>query len=103
MQERLDKVQEGLADLHRKQETTKGNQMSGYYPEGVTGNEYQIAGGTEFSDVRAEACYNEDCKMFEVEDVEAEVVIELYRDTEWYEWKCPTCGSTRDMEKNVGW
>jgi hypothetical protein len=98
MQERLDKVQEGLLYLHHKQETTKGKKMSGYYPEGVTGNEYQIAGGSQFDGVRAESCYNEECKMFEVEDVEAEVEIEYYNDTEWYEWKCPTCGETRDIE-----
>jgi hypothetical protein len=76
--------------------------MSSNYPAGVTGNEYQIAGAQhEWSDVRAEACYNEECKMFEVEDVEADVEIELSHDTEYYEWKCPTCGATRDIERNV--
>ena len=58
-------MQEG-ATVIRKRQTTKGKQMSGYYPAGVTGNEYQIAGGTQYDGVRAEACYNEECKMFEV-------------------------------------
>jgi hypothetical protein len=75
--------------------------MSGYYPAGVTGNEWQIAGGSEFDAVRPEACYNEECKMFEVEDVEAEVEIEAVHGMEYYEWKCPTCGETRDIERNV--
>lgn len=78
--------------------------MSGYYPAGVTGNEYQIAGGHEYSSVRAETCYNEECKMFEVEDIEAEVEVELAHDTEYYEWTCPTCSTARDIERNVeGW
>lgn len=76
--------------------------MSSNYPAGVTGNEYQIAGAQhEWSDVRAEACYNEECKMFEVEDIEADVEIELYHDMEYYEWACPTCGEKRDIERNV--
>jgi hypothetical protein len=75
--------------------------MSGYYPAGVTGNEYQIAGGTQYDGVRAEACYNEECKMFEVEDIEAEVEVEYSYGMEYYEWKCPTCGETRDIEHNV--
>lgn len=76
--------------------------MSGYYPAGVSGNEYAIAGAqAEYDTVRAEACYNEECKMFEVEDVEAEVLAELYHGMEFYEWKCPTCGETRDIERNA--
>lgn len=77
--------------------------MSGYYPAGVTGNEYQIAGAHEFDTVRPETCYNEECEMFEVEDVEAEVEVELHHDTEYYEWTCPTCKVSRDIERNVEW
>jgi hypothetical protein len=75
--------------------------MSGYYPAGVSGFEYQISGGTQYDSVRAEACYNEDCKMFEVEDVEAEVEVEYSHGMEYYEWACPTCKATRDIERNV--
>ena len=75
--------------------------MSGYYPAGVTGNEWQIAGVSRFDAVRAEACYNEKCKMFEVEDIEADVEIEDSHGMEYYEWKCPTCGETRDIERNM--
>lgn len=55
----------------------------------------------EFSTQRGETCYNEECKMFEVEDVEADVDIELHLDTEYYRWTCPTCKVDRDIEKNV--
>lgn len=76
--------------------------MSGYYPEGVTGNEYQIAGAqAEYSTERGETCYNEECSSFDVEDVEAEVEIELYNGTEYYSWTCPTCSTARDIERNV--
>jgi acetone carboxylase gamma subunit len=39
--------------------------------------------------------------MFEVEDVEAEVEIEYSHGMEYFEWKCPTCGATTDVELNV--
>jgi predicted RNA-binding Zn-ribbon protein involved in translation (DUF1610 family) len=77
--------------------------MSGYYPAGVTGNEYQIAGGHEFDTVRPSFCDNEECKMYGVEDVEAEVEVELAHGTEYYSWTCPTCGVSRDIERNTDW
>lgn len=76
--------------------------MSGHYPEGVSGFEYQIAGAqSQYSDVRPHRCDNDECKMFEVEDVEADVEIEYSRGMEYFEWKCPTCGETADVELNV--
>lgn len=72
------------------------------YPAGVTGNEYQIAGAdSQYSQVRADYCDNEECKMFEVEDVEVEVDIEAYRSEEFYKWTCPTCKESKDVERNT--
>ena len=77
--------------------------MSGYYPEGVTGNEYAIAGGHEFDAVRPDTCENEECKMYGVEDIEVEVEIELAHDTEYYKWICPTCNESKNVERNTEW
>jgi hypothetical protein len=77
--------------------------MSSNYPAGVTGFEYQIAGGHEFDTVRPDSCGNEECKMFEVEDVEAEVEVELAHGTEYYSWTCPTCKESKDVERNTDW
>jgi acetone carboxylase gamma subunit len=71
------------------------------YPPGVSGNEPEIAGGHEFSNVRTHACDNESCSQYGVEDVEAEVDITLAYDTEYFEWVCPTCGARHDVEVNV--
>jgi rubredoxin len=79
----------------------KGENMSINYPPSVSGFEYEIAGGNSFDSVRAETCYNEECKMFEVEDVESDVEIETRYDTEYFSWECPTCKVSRDIENNV--
>lgn len=70
--------------------------MSGYYPEGVTGLEYEIAGpDAEYTGERLVQCWNEECSMFE-QDQDVEIDLAAYRGSEWGEWKCPTCGETRD-------
>ncbi len=72
--------------------------MSGYYPEGVTGNEYEIAGAThEDTAERNVYCNNEDCTEFENETW-ADVNLESYGTREWGTWKCRHCGEMQDYE-----
>lgn len=75
--------------------------MSGYYPAGVSGNEYQIAGpDREYSEERTVSCWNDECPQFEVE-LEAEVDIQSYNWQEWWSWTCPECKSERDFEAEI--
>jgi RNase P subunit RPR2 len=75
--------------------------MTNSYPLGVTGFESQIVGGDQRDAIRAEFCDQEDCKMYGIEDVEADVRVEVSYGTEYYSWKCPTCGESRDIENNI--
>ena len=78
--------------------------MSGYYPEGVTGLEYEIAGAdAEYTGERLVRCWNDDCSMFE-QDQDVEIELSAYRGSEWGEWTCPTCNEKRDYtgESYVG-
>lgn len=75
--------------------------MSGYYPEGVTGNEYEIAGGYEFTRERGDTCENETCEAFGVEDVEVEVDITRYGYNEYYDWECPTCLKSINVKRST--
>jgi hypothetical protein len=75
--------------------------MSGYYPDGVTGNEYAIAGADrEYEANRNVYCHNEDCADFEVE-VDLEVSLASYRDNEWGTFTCPTCKTQGEYEGEV--
>lgn len=66
--------------------------MSGYYPEGVTGAELQIAGpDRECNSKREVACDNEDCEHFE-EKFEAEGEEWSYRHDGYFDWTCYACG-----------
>jgi hypothetical protein len=79
----------------------KGIEMSGYYPEGVTGNEYQIAGADrEWDDERTVYCHNEECSEFEVEK-DLMVGLESYGSKEWGTYECPTCGVQGEYEREV--
>lgn len=75
--------------------------MSGYYPEGVTGNEYQIAGPErEFSDERTVYCYNDDCEQFEnAQDVTFD--LQAHGSAEWGSWTCPVCKTEQEYEAEV--
>jgi len=79
------------------------SKMSSNYPPGVTGNEYQIAGADhEFSDEREVSCDNEECSEYE-NYFEAGVDVEMVGDTEYWTWNCPSCGSSRDYDREVEW
>jgi hypothetical protein len=72
--------------------------MSGYYPDGVTGNEYAIAGADkEWSDAREVVCTNGECAN---EDKVVTLTLDLasYRSTEWATWNCPVCGTEYEYE-----
>lgn len=70
--------------------------MGGYYPEGVSGREYQIAGPqAEWSDIRTVSCGNSDCAMFDVEH-DVELDLEAYDWQEWGTWRCDECGEWQD-------
>lgn len=73
--------------------------MGGYYPDGVTGNEWQIAGADEFEDERTVACQNDECEMFE-EEQDVQVEISASRYSESFEFTCETCGTTREVEQD---
>ncbi|NBT76237.1 MAG: hypothetical protein EBT15_09780 [Betaproteobacteria bacterium] len=77
------------------------SKMSGYYPDGVTGNEYAIAGADrEWDDERTVACQNEDCAEFEV-DTDLEVALSSYGSSEWGSFTCPACGTQGEYEGEV--
>ena len=77
--------------------------MSGNYPEGVTGNEYAIAGADrEWDDERVVYCGNEDCADFEVEK-DLMVSLQSYGSSEWGTFECPTCGAQGEFEREVEW
>lgn len=62
------------------------------YPEGVTGNEWQIAGpSAEFTETLEVQCGNDDCEAFE-RLVEVEGETRAYGAEERvFEWTCPEC------------
>jgi hypothetical protein len=67
--------------------------MSGYYPEGVTGNEYHLAGPQrEWEDTREVYCRNEDCDLFEI-DTEVAGESESYDTQGWFTWSCEKCNA----------
>lgn len=74
--------------------------MSGYYPDGVSGNEWQIAGGSEWDDEREVYCGNEDCEMFDqAQNLDCGIVADKY--TEFLTYTCPTCGVQDEAERDV--
>ena len=75
--------------------------MSGWYPDGVSGNEYAIAGADrEWTDTRAVTCQNEDCTAYD-ERVDAEVELSAYGYEEWGAWTCAACGKDGEYEGEV--
>lgn len=75
--------------------------MSGNYPDGVTGNEFAIAGADrEWSDEREVYCDNDDCLAC---GDEVTVMLELssYNSTEWATWTCSKCGKDVEYEGEV--
>jgi hypothetical protein len=74
--------------------------MSGYYPDGVSGNEWQIAGGSEYDAERVVYCENEDCELFdEAQDLDCAISANKY--TEFLIFTCPTCGTQGEAERDV--
>jgi hypothetical protein len=72
--------------------------MSGYYPDGVTGAELQIAGpDSERSATKEVACTNDECEFFE-DKHEAEGTEWTYRHNGYFDWKCDSCGSEYQEE-----
>lgn len=68
------------------------------YPEGVTGNEWQIAGASaEFDETREVQCDNEDCASFE-ELVEVAGETQAYDFFRVFDWRCPTCDKSQQDE-----
>lgn len=64
------------------------------YPEGVTGNEHQIVGGIDRTDMIVGACSN--CEFHD--DVEAEVTYFEDDGLDWAEWVCPQCSHKNTYE-----
>lgn len=68
------------------------------YPPGVYGGEYAISGpDAEFDDDREVSCQNVDCTEFD-KYLEANVLVQAYRDEEWWDWTCPVCNKTTEFE-----
>lgn len=75
--------------------------MSGYYPDGVTGNEFAIAGAErEWSDEREVSCDNDECLACG-EEVTITLDLACYGSTEWATWTCPKCGKDNEYEADV--
>jgi hypothetical protein len=89
--------------MDRPSETPKerGSDMSGNYPDGVTGNEWQIAGAErEYQDERVVSCNNETCADFE-ENVDLMVDLASHGSDEWGTYTCPTCGTQGEYEGTI--
>jgi len=76
--------------------------MSWYYPEGVTGNELQLAGPNYEVEATWEVtCYDDECELME-EPQEVEGMEWGYDNVIHFDWKCPKCGheyqNTRDYD-----
>lgn len=75
--------------------------MSGYYPDGVTGNELAIAGpDRDYYEERDVYCNNEDCPDLE-KYVTMEIYLQSYRSNEWGSWTCPTCNAVWEYEGEI--
>ncbi len=76
------------------------------YPEGVTGNEPQIAGyahDTEIEDDREVCCNNDECKAFEQYSEQTVYVSQYgsrYEMNEEWEWTCPYCESHNSFSRS---
>lgn len=77
--------------------------MSGYYPDGVTGNEFAIAGADGNTDVNNQKvwCDNEDCKWFEEEQIVDIIDAEYYNSDAWGTWTCESCKTEHEWEGNL--
>ena len=75
--------------------------MSGYYPDGVTGNEFAIAGAdSEYEAQRVVHCQNGDCEEYD-QPQDAEVSMSAYGSREWGSWTCPTCNKDSEYEGDI--
>jgi hypothetical protein len=70
------------------------------YPPGVTGNEYEIAGGVETELVVTVACGNAECTEYDADIDDQEVLAEAYGGTVSYDWICPACEETSSFERD---
>ena len=74
--------------------------MSGYYPDGVTGNEFAIAGPDGEIDVAGQTvyCNNENCKQFDEEQDVDIIDASYYGRTAWGFWDCKFCDKEQEWE-----
>lgn len=77
--------------------------MSGYYPDGVTGNEFAIAGADGNMDITGEAdyCTNDDCPSEGDEQIVDIIDAEYYGSSVWGTWTCEFCGQENNWEGEV--
>lgn len=76
--------------------------MSGYYPDGVSGNESIFRGSDDEYDAdRVVYCINSECDVFdEAQDL---LVTDIARSgsTEWLIYTCPTCNVQQESEREI--
>lgn len=77
--------------------------MSGYYPDGVTGNEFAIAGADGNMDIADQEVYcdNEQCEKYDEAQWVDIIDAEYYRSNAWGYWKCPSCETEQEWEGDV--
>lgn len=76
---------------------------SDYYPPGVTGREYQIAGAeAEYTDERTSWCPNDACALFN-QDQDIMIDLSRYGHEEWGTAKCRECGTEWEFENEVSY
>lgn len=74
--------------------------MSGYYPEGVTGREWQIAGGDPLSGEYEVNCRNDECEHSAADNtLLIDLDLEVYDYVAYGTWDCPACGTENDFEQ----
>lgn len=70
---------------------------SDYYPEGVSGNEWQIAGGPIFDQDIESSCSNEACPAHAETKIRT-VEFEGHGSTAYGIWECDLCGTENNEE-----
>lgn len=77
--------------------------MSGYYPDGVTGREYAIAGADGNMDIedQKDFCTNDNCPSEGEEQYVTIVDAEYYGSDAWGSWTCEFCGTENEWEGSV--
>ncbi len=71
-----------------------------YYPPGVTGREYAIAGADYEQEMSVTAhCTNPQCEYHDQDQDLDDILVEGYGGWQYFTWTCEFCGSEHEVER----